>query len=184
MNTFQRTGVKPSGSGHQGPRPRLLAILVMLALCQLVIVPAGWAKEERSQDTASEAGLGVASVFLSIPYGAAKVAYAILGGITGGFTYVLTGGNLKAAEAVWDTSLRGTYIITPEHLRGEKPVRFFGVPPEGGGSRTSQGIPPADSAPASDAKPAPGPPSASSEMIPSGPAPAMQSGPASTELTR
>ena len=183
MNTFLRAGVKPSGSDHQVPRLRLVAILVILAFGHLVVVPAGWAKED-SHDTASEAGLGVASVLLSIPYGAVKVAYAILGGITGGFTYALTGGNLKAAEAVWDTSLRGTYIITPEHLRGEKPIRFFGVPPEGKGSRTSQGIPPADPAPASDAKPAPSPPSASSEMIPSGPAPAMQSGPAATEFTR
>jgi len=184
VNIFVRAGVKPSGSGHQGPRPRLVAILVTLAFCHLVIVPAGWAKEERSQDSASEAGLGAASVLLSIPYGAVKVAYAILGGITGGFTYALTGGNLKAAEAVWDTSLRGTYIITPEHLRGEKQIRFFGVPPEGGGTRARQEIPQADSAPASDAKPAPGSPSASSGMIPSGPAPAMQSGPAATEFTR
>lgn len=184
MNTFLRVGVKPGGSGHQGLRPRLPAILVILAFCHLVIAPAGWAKEDRNQDTASEAGLGVASVILSIPYGAVKVAYAILGGITGGFTYALTGGNLKAAEAVWDTSLRGTYIITPEHLRGEKPIRFFGVPPESGGARARQEIPPADSAPASDETPAPGPPSASSGMIPSGPAPAMQSGPASTEFTR
>ena len=26
--------------------------------------------------------------------------------------------------------MRGTYVITPDHLKGNKPVRFLGVPPE------------------------------------------------------
>jgi len=25
--------------------------------------------------------------------------------------------------------MRGTYVITPRHLKGEEQVRFFGVPP-------------------------------------------------------
>jgi hypothetical protein len=149
---------------------------VILAFCHLAVVPAGWAKEE-SQDPASEAGLGVASVILTIPYGALKVAYAILGGITGGFTYVLTGGNLKAAQTVWDTSLRGTYIITPEHLRGDKPVRFLGVPAESESPRSSQTAPPAGPAAESSGKSAR---DAAVGVTPSGPAPTIQAGPASS----
>lgn len=152
MDICRRTGAR-----------RRVAVLVMLAFSLLIVLPPAWAKEEK-QDTASEAGLGAASVLLSIPYGAVKIAYAILGGITGGFTYALTGGNLKAAQAVWDTSLRGTYIITPDHLRGEKPIRFFGVPPDGEAAQAAK--------------------ESESEMVPSGPGPAMQSGPASAEMTR
>jgi hypothetical protein len=110
---------------------RAITIGVLLLFAQGLLAPGAFARD----DSASEAGLGAASVLLTIPYGAVKVAYAILGGITGGVAYVVTGGNLKAAQSVWDTSMRGTYIITPEHLRGEKPVRFLGAPPESEGAR-------------------------------------------------
>jgi hypothetical protein len=57
-----------------------------------------------------------------------KAAFAIAGGIVGGLTYAFTAGNENAAKSVWTTSMYGTYIITPEHLRGDKPIRFLGVP--------------------------------------------------------
>ena len=37
------------------------------------------------------------------------------------------GGNEHAAKNIWDTSLYGTYIITPDHLQGNRPIRFLGV---------------------------------------------------------
>jgi hypothetical protein len=86
---------------------------------------------ERTESTGSQYGLGAASVFLSIPYGLGKFLFATFGGLFGGFTYVFSGGNARAAKSVWDTSMRGTYIITPDHLRGERTVRFLGVPREG-----------------------------------------------------
>ena len=147
-----------------------MTIIVLLVFAQCVLVPSSWAKED-NRDTASEAGLGIASVLVSIPYGALKVAYAVAGAVTGGFAYVFTGGNLKAAQSVWDTSLRGTYIITPDHLRGDKPIRFLGVPPEAEGQSTaaSQSSPSGQGSQFSNE---------GSPMIPSGQAPAMQSGPA------
>jgi len=86
-------------------------------------------------------GLGVSSFFLTIPYGLTKVVYATLGGIIGGFTYALTGGNDRAAKAVWDSSLRGTYVITPDHLKGDKAVRFLGVPGESDGAAAAETVP-------------------------------------------
>ncbi len=56
-----------------------------------------------------------------------KAAFAIGGGIVGGFAYVFSGGNEQAAKSIWDTSLCGTYIITPDHLQGNRPIRFLGV---------------------------------------------------------
>ena len=74
-------------------------------------------------------GLQIASSALSILYTPFKVVYAGLGGIFGGFAYVLSGGNEEVAHSVWDASLGGTYWLTPDHLQGNEPVRFFGVPP-------------------------------------------------------
>lgn len=167
MNRLLRPNVCSRQARHYSRALRITTIVVVMAFGQLLFSPSGWAKEE-SRDTANEAGMGVASVLLSIPYGVVKVAYAIAGGVTGGLAYVFTGGNLKAAQSVWDTTMRGTYIITPEHLRGEKPIRFLGVPPEAEGGST--GV---------SSQEAPPPPSSSSPMIPSEQAPPLQSGPAS-----
>lgn len=83
------------------------------------------AEEENSPS--NEAALGVGSFFLSLVYSPVKMAYAILGGIVGGLTYGVTGGDLETAQAVWESSMYGTYIITPDHLKGNEPVRFVGV---------------------------------------------------------
>ncbi|MGH7232987.1 MAG: hypothetical protein ACREJU_16755 [Nitrospiraceae bacterium] len=115
---------------------RIMAVVLAAAFFHLAVVPAGWAQnagggsDERQQGTGAQYGLGAASVFLSIPYGIGKFVFATLGGIFGGFTYAFSGGNQKAAKSVWNTSMRGTYVITPEHLKGEKAVRFLGVPAE------------------------------------------------------
>ncbi len=111
---------------------KTVAVLVIAAFCSLAVVPAGLAQErsnEETENTPTQYGLGVASVFTSLPYSIGKFAFATMGGIFGGFTYLFSAGNMKAANAVWDTSMRGTYVITPRHLKGEESVRFFCVPP-------------------------------------------------------
>jgi hypothetical protein len=125
---------------------KIVSVLVVVALLHVAVAPMVQAQmegsqpvestpqndgNERTESTGSQYGLGAASVFLSIPYGLGKFLFATFGGLFGGFTYVFSGGNAKAAKSVWDTSMRGTYIITPDHLRGDKTVRFLGVPREG-----------------------------------------------------
>jgi hypothetical protein len=107
---------------------RLVVFSLVLALSLNTFAFA--AEGESSGSTAGDLGLGVASFLISIPYGAAKVVTALLGGIVGGFTYVLSGFNKKAADQVWYTTIPGDYIITPDHLRGKRDIRFTGVPPE------------------------------------------------------
>ncbi|HKD66791.1 MAG TPA: hypothetical protein VKB84_08125 [Candidatus Binataceae bacterium] len=78
------------------------------------------------------AGIGAATLLANVGYIPAKTVYAILGGITGGAGYALTGGNQQTANAIWRSSLGGDYVLTPEMLRGQAPVHFSGppVPPE------------------------------------------------------
>jgi hypothetical protein len=113
---------------------RLVVFSLVLALSvnSIAFAAEGDAGETRNSGgtTAADVGLGVASFLVSIPYGAAKVVTALLGGIVGGFTYVLSGFNKKAADQVWYTTIPGDYIITPDQLRGKQPIRFTGVPPE------------------------------------------------------
>jgi hypothetical protein len=110
----------------------MIAIVLVVAFCSLTVIPPALAQERSDEDrenTGTQYGLGVAAVFTSLPYSIGKFAFATMGAIFGGFTYVFSAGNEKAAQAVWDTSMRGTYVISPRHLKGEEPIRFFGVPP-------------------------------------------------------
>jgi hypothetical protein len=71
--------------------------------------------------------MGLLSGLSTILYLPLKAAFAIGGGIVGGLAYAFSGGNENAAKSIWTTSLYGTYVITPDHLRGDKPIRFLGV---------------------------------------------------------
>jgi hypothetical protein len=76
------------------------------------------------------AGLQAACWAITVPYGAAKMAYAIGGGIVGGLAWAITGGNMEIAKSIWIPSMTGDYIVQPQHLTGEKHLYFVGVSPE------------------------------------------------------
>ena len=77
-------------------------------------------------NSSDNAGIQVASWLLTIPYCVGKSAFAVAGSVVGGLGYAFSGGNSKTAESVWTTSIYGTYILRPAHLRGEEPVHFLG----------------------------------------------------------
>lgn len=81
-------------------------------------------------DFLEDAGMGTLTVLANVGYIPVKLVYAILGGVTGGFAYVLTGANYNVAERIWTPSLGGHYVLNPEQLRGNQPIYFSGtVPP-------------------------------------------------------
>lgn len=83
-----------------------------------------------SPSSPETAGLQAASWILTVPYGAAKMAYAIGGGIVGGLAWAMTGGNMEVATSIWMPSMTGDYIVQPQHLTGEKHLYFVGVSTE------------------------------------------------------
>ncbi len=99
-------------------------LITIIFFWAIIIFPQNAAAE----NVWSEAGLGVGSVLISILYSPAKVTYAILGSITGGVAYVVSGFSKETADRIWVASLRGDYIITPAILQGDKAVRFVGMP--------------------------------------------------------
>ena len=117
---------RTNGRGTLGQHTSWVRPSLSALLCLFVFTCGSVQADEGDENTAEEAGLGVASALLTVPYGVSKILYAGMGGVVGGFTWVLTGGDTEAAEAVWDASMNGTYVITPEHLRGKEAVRFFG----------------------------------------------------------
>jgi len=53
--------------------------------------------------------------------------------------------------------MRGTYVITPEHLKGEKTIRFLGSPAEGSSDNVSQEPTPLEPVPQPVPQPVPEP---------------------------
>jgi hypothetical protein len=74
----------------------------------------------------SGAGYGAGAVFCSLLYIPFKLTYAILGGLIGGGTYLVTAGNTHAANTVWRSSLGGDWVVTPAILQGQEPLNFSG----------------------------------------------------------
>ncbi len=72
------------------------------------------------------AGYGAGALLCNVLYIPAKLTYALLGGIVGGGTYLITAGNQQAANTVWRSSLGGDYVVTPQMLAGQQPINFSG----------------------------------------------------------
>jgi len=131
VNTHLFLSIRP----HETSIFKVMAVFMLLALCIVTMVPSAWSQDGTVQSsgtsteggTPSSAGMGAASAVATILYFPFKAAFAIGGGIVGGLAYAFSGGNEQAAKSIWDTSLRGTYYISPDHLQGNRPIRFLGV---------------------------------------------------------
>ena len=95
-----------------------------------LLSPGEASAQDRESSAWAEAGLGVASVVATLFWGTTKTICAVGGTLTAGFAYVFTGFNGRPARAVLQASLRGDYVITPKHLRGEEPLSFIGRDPQ------------------------------------------------------
>ena len=74
-------------------------------------------------------GYGVGAVLASMFYSPFKITYAGLGLLTGGLGFVLSAGNMDVANNIISPAVRGNYVVTPRHLKGEEPLIFVGLPP-------------------------------------------------------
>jgi hypothetical protein len=72
------------------------------------------------------AGYGAGALVCNLIYIPLKLTYALLGGIVGGGTYLVTAGNAQAANTVWRSALGGDYVVTPQMLAGQQPINFSG----------------------------------------------------------
>jgi hypothetical protein len=108
------------------------AALAALGLAVAVgVAPASAQSAEKNEDVGreGEAGLGIAAGLASVVYAPAKVLYAAGGGLVAGLAYVFSAGDKEITEPILTPALRGDYVVTPAHLRGEKQLDFIGREP-------------------------------------------------------
>jgi hypothetical protein len=73
-----------------------------------------------------EASLALIATASSLVYLPAKCLVAGVGLLTGGLVGTLTGGDTRAAYAIWVPTAGGDYVIRPAHIDGTRPLAFFG----------------------------------------------------------
>jgi len=98
----------------------------VIALSLLLGTHSGVAHAETGSN---EVGYGALSALTSLVYAPVKVAYALVGGIIGGFAWLLSAGDYQVMYAVVTPAVRGDYVVTPSHLRGERELEFLGRDP-------------------------------------------------------
>lgn len=109
-----------------------LFLVLFLVLSPLTLsaaeppAPQAPAPQPAEPTAAEDLGYGFGSVLVSLFYSPAKVTYAGLGLITGGLGFVLSGGNSEVATNIISPAVRGNYVVTPRHLKGEEPLVFVG----------------------------------------------------------
>ncbi len=110
-------------SAAERERTTMRRVLVALVLLGVVL---GRPAVLRAESAAAEFGLAVGAAAGNLVYLPVKVIVALGGLALGGLTGALTGGDERAAYAVWVPAASGTYLLTPAHLEGTVPIEFFG----------------------------------------------------------
>ena len=120
-----------------------VAMLTALLAASTVRVEAveAEAQAEEEHRFATDFGVGVGAIFTNLFYMPTKFVYSTLGGITGGFAYVLTGLRLDIAKSIWVPSMGGTYVVTPSMLKGEDVLYFSGTTQPKGSTRDEEDLP-------------------------------------------
>ena len=111
---------------------KLLVAASLAAVVASASPSTAWAKS-----TAEAGGWGVASGLCSLLYAPVKIVYAVGGGLIGGLAWVFSAGDNDVANAVITPAVRGDYVVTTAHLRGEQPLEFIGRDPEYAGDSSS-----------------------------------------------
>ena len=101
----------------------------LLACILLVGLHPGLARAQE-ESTGAAAGWGALSALTSLVYAPVKIVYAVGGLVVGGFAWVFSAGDNDVVRTVTTPAVRGDYVVTPEHLRGERPLEFIGRDPE------------------------------------------------------
>jgi len=108
---------------HTEEEPRM-KIMLRVALGIAVAVLAAAPPASAADSTSQEVVYGVGSVTSTLVYAPVKASFCILGAVTSGFT--LPFGGPRTAEKVASAACGGTWVVTPDALKGREPVRFVG----------------------------------------------------------
>jgi len=101
----------------------MLMVLFTVGVLDLAAPTSAAALEPRGQYSPQTYAAAVLSNVVYIPV---KLAFAGTGAAASGLTYVLSLGNERLTRSIWDPSVKGTYVVTPDMIDGRQSVHFAG----------------------------------------------------------
>jgi hypothetical protein len=101
-----------------------MKIMSRVVLGIAVAVLAAAAPVSAADSTSQEVVYGVGSVTSTLVYAPVKASFCILGAVTSVFT--LPFGGPPTAEKVASAACGGTWVVTPDALKGRERIRFVG----------------------------------------------------------
>ena len=105
---------------------RLRSVTLVAVVSMLAVMGGTTVVGAEDSGSPSGAGLQAASWLATVPYGAAKILYAVGGGVVGSLAWVMTGGNTDIAKAIYTPTMTGHYIVQPQNLTGDRALHFVG----------------------------------------------------------
>lgn len=118
----------PADSRRRCARGASSPALLALALCLATGLGAP-SRAGAERWALTEFALGTSAAVCNLVYGPVKVAFALMGTVTGSLAWVLSGGDNDVARKIFQPSLRGDYMIRTENLTGDEPLHFYGRDP-------------------------------------------------------
>ncbi len=97
-------------------------VVLMLALMFLAQPGAAWAQPASREGSLEQVSYGAGSVAGTLAYTPLKAVLCFMGGSASGLLFVTSGA--KAASTLAGAACKGTWIITPDILKGKEPLKF------------------------------------------------------------
>jgi len=106
---------------HDSPA-RVLFLTCVLSALIAAAPPAARARDE--EPSGPNPFVGIGAMLCTIVYSPLKLSYAVTGVAVGGMVWVLSLGSQRLSRPIFRRTLRGDYVVTPEHLTGKRKLKF------------------------------------------------------------
>lgn len=112
---------------------RPLRRLAPLLLVSALLTAPGAARAAESEDSSpvTKFFFGLSAAVCTLVYTPLKIGYALSSIPMSGLVYMWSVGNTEMSERVMRSGTQGNWVITPEHLRGQRSLDFVGKANEG-----------------------------------------------------
>jgi hypothetical protein len=129
----------------------VLGLIFCFILAGVSLSPIGAAETSSETKTSAgstepaageDLGYGMASVLGTTLYAPVKITYAGLGLIASGLGFVFSGGSTEVAGDIMNAAVGGDYVVTPSHVKREKPLLFIGPASSAPHQQSSSATPP------------------------------------------
>jgi hypothetical protein len=105
-------------------RPGSARAIALLGLVLVLLPGSAVADEEKPPGGFAVAG----SLLCTLVYSPVKLAYAASGLVVGSLAWVWSFGSQRVSRPIYRASLKGDYVVLPEHLTGARKLEFRGHP--------------------------------------------------------